>query len=350
MDIIDNIATLAILSVMKLTDYVYDLPNELIAQEPSDKRDESRLMVLDRKTGQIKKRIFRDIVSYFKSGDALVLNDTKVIPARLIGYKKTGGKVEIFLLEKIAPRRWKCLVKPGKRIKVGVKVDLEGITAEIVEHLDNGERIVEFNSQDDEIFKVGQVPLPPYVHNDTIDRNRYQTVYARTDGAVAAPTAGLHFTPELLNQIEKIGVEVLKVTLHVGLGTFRPIKTENINDHEMEFEWLSISKDVANRINEIKAEGGDIFACGTTVVRSLESNTSEDGLCTPGERRTNLFIKPGFKYRIIDHLITNFHLPGSTLLLLVSAFASREQILDAYRDAVESRFRFFSFGDSMLIV
>jgi len=334
---------------MKLSNYLYELPNELIAQEPSDKRDESRLMVLDRSTGQRKEQIFRDVISYFKPGDALVLNDTKVIPARLIGRKETGGKVEIFLLEKVSTGKWKCLVKPGKRLKVGVKVDIEGISAEITEHLDSGERIVEFGSPDKDIFEVGQVPLPPYIHNDSIDRNRYQTVYAKTDGAVAAPTAGLHFTPELLARIEEIGVEVLRITLHVGLGTFRPIKTDDIDDHKMEFEWFSIDKIVADKINQIKKNGGDIFACGTTVVRSLESNASEDGQCLAGARKTNLFIKPGFKYKIIDHLITNFHLPGSTLLLLVSAFANREQILDTYRQAVESRFRFFSFGDSMLI-
>jgi S-adenosylmethionine:tRNA ribosyltransferase-isomerase len=350
MDIIDNKTSLAILSDMKLEDYVYNLPDELIAQEPADKRDESRLMVLDRSKGEIQKIVFKDITQYFKPGDAMVINDTKVIPARLIGKKKTGGKAEVFLLEKVATRRWKCLVKPGKRLKVGTVIDLDNITAEIVEHLDNGERIVEFNSQDSDLFKAGKVPLPPYVHNEDIDRNRYQTVYADVDGAVAAPTAGLHFTPDLLDKIKDIGVEILKVTLHVGLGTFRPIKTKNIDDHAMEFEWFSISEEVANRINDIKSAGGDIFACGTTVVRSLESNASKDGLCMPGQRKTNLFIKPGFSYRIVDHLITNFHLPGSTLLLLVSAFANREQILQAYEEAIDARFRFFSFGDSMLIL
>jgi len=335
---------------MKLSDYRYELPRELIAQEPSDVRDMSKLMVVDRKDESINERVFKDVIEYFSSGDVLVVNDTKVIPARLIGRKKTGGKVEVFLLEKVKDKTWKCLVNPGKRLQVGAEIMIDGISAKIIDRTPSGERIIEFDSSDSEIFNVGEIPLPPYIQNDTVDRNRYQTVYAEREGAVAAPTAGLHFTPDLLSQIKKIGVKILKITLHVGIGTFRPIKTDNVDDHKMDFEWYKISDEIAGSINETKKNGGKIFACGTTVVRTLESNVDENGKLVAGSGKTDLFIKPGFQYKVVDKLITNFHLPGSTLLLLVSAFSNRELMLRAYQQAINSRFRFFSFGDAMLIL
>ncbi len=335
---------------MKLSDYRYELPRELIAQEPSDVRDMSRLMVVDRKDESINERVFKDVIEYFSSGDVLVVNDTKVIPARLIGRKKTGGKVEVFLLEKVRDKTWKCLVNPGKRLQIGAEIMIDGVSAKIIDRTPSGERIIEFDSSDSEIFDVGEIPLPPYIQNDTVDRNRYQTVYAEREGAVAAPTAGLHFTPDLLSQIKKIGVKILKITLHVGIGTFRPIKTDNVDDHKMDFEWYKISDEIAENINNTKKNGGNIFACGTTVVRTLESNVDENGRLVAGSGKTDLFIKPGFQYKVVDKLITNFHLPGSTLLLLVSAFSNRELMLRAYQQAINSKFRFFSFGDAMLIL
>ncbi len=334
---------------MKLSDFVYELPKELIAQEPARVRDESRLMVVDRESRTVKSFVFSDIVNYFKHGDVLVLNDTKVIPARLHGKKPTGGNVEAFLLEKVSDKTWRCLVNPGKRVQVGTEIFFDGVKGKVIDRTESGERIIEFDSIDSDIFGAGEIPLPPYIHNSTVDRSRYQTVYAENDGAVAAPTAGLHFTPKLLKTLEEIGVTVLKVTLHVGIGTFRPIKVENIDDHKMDFEWFEISESVASTINDAKKDGRTIFACGTTVVRTLESNVSEDGKVIPGSGKTDLFIKPGYKYKVIDHLITNFHLPGSTLLLLVSAFADKELIFKAYKQAVDEKYRFFSFGDSMLI-
>lgn len=337
-------------SIMELKDFIYELPKELIAQKPSDVRDMSRLLVLDRSTGSLKEGIFRDVLSYFGKGDVLVLNDTKVIPARIFGKKPTGGNVEVFLLKWEAPSTWKCLVKPGSRLKEGAEVIIDGHRAIIMERTSDGGRIVKFEMEDEKILELGKIPFPPYVHNEKIDPGRYQTVYAKVPGAVAAPTAGLHFTEQLLQELSSRGVSIVKVTLHVGIGTFRPVKTNNIDEHKMEFEWYSVSEEAASIINSAKKTGGSIFACGTTVVRTLESASDKDGLVVPGSGETNLFIKPGYNFKIIDHLITNFHLPGSTLLLLVSALVSREKIFGAYEYAIEKRFRFYSFGDAMLIL
>ncbi|HOO96365.1 MAG TPA: tRNA preQ1(34) S-adenosylmethionine ribosyltransferase-isomerase QueA [Caldisericia bacterium] len=335
---------------MKLSDFWYELPKELISQEPTEKRDESRLMVLNRELGSIEHRSFFDVKTHFKNGDTLVLNNTKVIPARLFGEKETGGKCEVFLLKKLSQRQWKCLVKPGRRLQIGAKITIEGIGAKIIDRTDDGGRVIEFDSSDEEVFSVGEIPLPPYVHNETLDRRRYQTVYADTPGAVAAPTAGLHFTESLLDEIRDMGVNIAYVTLHVGIGTFRPIKVDDVDDHKMDFEWFELPEETANQINDTRQNGGRIFACGTTVVRTLESVADKDGFVKAHSDETNLFIKPGYRYKTVDKLITNFHLPGSTLLLLVSAFASRELIFKAYAEAIEERYRFFSFGDAMLIL
>lgn len=335
---------------MELKDFLYDLPEELIAQEPLAIRDKSRLMVVDRASNSFCEKRFPDVADFFNPGDVLVLNDTKVIPARLFGIKSTGAKVEIFLLRKLDDFKWRCLVKPGARLQPGAKIMIGGITATILDRTDDGGRIVEFDADENTILGIGKIPLPPYVHNTNINPERYQTVFAQNKGAVAAPTAGLHFTPELLSKIESQGVRICKVTLHVGIGTFRPIKVENVDSHKMDFEWCSVSKETADAINAAKSKGGRIIACGTTVVRTLESCADENGLAVAKSAETDLFIKPGFKFKIVDRLITNFHLPGSTLLLLVSAFANRELILSAYREAVSKRFRFFSFGDAMIIL
>jgi S-adenosylmethionine:tRNA ribosyltransferase-isomerase len=335
---------------MKLSDFTYELPGELIAQEPSKVRDQSRLMVLDRPGKTIREQHFSDITQYFAKCDVLVLNDTRVIPARLRGTLKTGGQVEVFLLKRLEESVWKTLVRPGKKLHAGTVFEVGGEKAEVLERTDDGGRIIRFGCDDKTLLGFGNVPLPPYIHNLTVDPERYQTVYSKTEGAVAAPTAGLHFTSELLSQIEEIGVKIAKVTLHVGIGTFRPIKTDNIDDHRMDFEWFSIPEETAQSINNARRNGGKIFACGTTVVRTLESSAKGDGTISPGEGETDLFIKPGYKFRAVDRLITNFHLPGSTLLLLVSAFAGKDFVFSAYRQAVDHRFRFFSFGDAMLIL
>ena len=335
---------------MKLADYVYSLPEELIAQEPSKLRDQSKLMVLDRKTGATEELIFWNIVKFFRPGDVLVLNDTQVIPARLLGNRESGGKIEVFLLKSLDQKRWRCLVKPGSKLKVGTIFKVGEISGQILERDLDGERIVEFDASPEEVLKIGNIPLPPYIHNNEVDRNRYQTVFASRPGAVAAPTAGLHFTNELLKNLEITGVKIVKITLHVGLGTFRPIHCENIDEHRMEFEWFEITKDVAQTINFTRKSGGKVFACGTTTVRTLESSSTSDGEVLASSSETNLFIKPGYKFKVVDHLITNFHLPGSTLLLLVSAFASRDQIFSTYEIAIKDHFRFFSFGDAMLIL
>lgn len=335
---------------MKLSEYQYELPEELIAQEPSPVRDKSRLMVLDRVSQTIGEMVFSDIAFFFKKGDVLVLNDTRVIPARLFGTLKTGGHVEVFLLRKFDGNVWKTLVKPGKKLQIGTKFWIKDVTGTVMDRTEDGGRIVEFDCNENELLGLGNVPLPPYIHRQVDDPERYQTVYSQNRGAVAAPTAGLHFTPELLTQIESLGVTVAKVTLHVGIGTFRPIKVDDVDDHKMDFEWFQISENVANAINHAKNGNGRIFACGTTVVRTLESSTTLEGFVNAGEGETDLFIKPGYKYKIVDKLITNFHLPGSTLLLLVSAFADKEFVFRAYRQAIDHRYRFFSFGDAMLIL
>ncbi len=335
---------------MNLKDFMYELPSELIAQEPAKQRDKSRLLVLDRSDGSIRELMFYDILHFFKAGDVLAVNDTKVIPARLEGVRQTGGKFEVFLLKKISGKTWLCLVKPGQKFKVGSRFNVGNANGVVLERTPNGERVIEIDVDEEELLSLGKVPLPPYIHSHNIDPDRYQTVYANRKGAVAAPTAGLHFTNELLSEIQNKGVKLAKITLHVGLGTFRPIKTDNIDEHKMEYEWFEVSNETAETINSARAKGGFVFACGTTVVRTLESCATDDGVVQPKSGETNLFIKPGYKFRAIDKLITNFHLPGSTLLLLVSAFATREMIFEAYEQAVKGRFRFFSFGDAMIIL
>ena len=340
---------------LKTSDYKYELPKELIAQDPLADRSSSRLMVLDRESGRISHKIFRDIISYLNPGDCLVINDTKVIPARLIGAREgSGGKVEIFLLKRKENDLWETLVRPGKKLREGARVvfgdgDLQ---AEIKEVLPDGNRHVQFYYEgifEEVLDRLGQMPLPPYITHKLEDKNRYQTVYATYEGSAAAPTAGLHFTKELLKEIEKKGVRVARVTLHVGLGTFRPVKVENVTDHRMHSEYYHVSREAASIINRTKEEGGRIISVGTTSTRTLESVADEDGRIHPGSGDTDIFIYPGYKFKCIDALITNFHLPESTLLMLVSALAGREHILAAYEEAVKEGYRFFSFGDAMLI-
>lgn len=345
---------------MKLSDFYYDLPEELIAQHPTEKRDESRLLVLDRKTGNIEHRVFKDIVEYLTPNDCLVINETRVIPARIYGVKKgTESKVEILLLKDMGDNKWEVLVKPGKKCKVGTVLEFgkkeKGealIEATVLDILEDGNRIVELkydgvlNALLDEI---GVMPLPPYIHEKLKEKERYQTVYSRVEGSSAAPTAGLHFTKELLKQIEDMGVKIAKVTLHVGLGTFRPVKEENIEDHKMHSEYYEIDKEACDIINSTKANGGKVFCVGTTSCRTVESAADENGFLVPQKGNTEIFIYPGYKFKVLDNLITNFHLPESTLLMLISALASREMILDTYKIAVEKKYRFFSFGDAMLI-
>lgn len=346
--------------MMKKSDFYYDLPEALIAQTPAEKRDMSRLMVIDRKTDQIEDRHFHDIVDYLKPGDLLVMNDTKVMPVRIYGHKKeTGGKVELLLLKRLDDNRWETMVKPGRKAKPGAvleftdsddKVVLEGT---IEKTIDNGLRVIafEYDGVFEEILnQIGTMPLPPYIHEKLSDPSRYQTVYAKYNGSAAAPTAGLHFTEALLDQIRAMGVKTAAVTLHVGLGTFRPVKEDNILDHQMHSEQYSVSQETADLIEKTKAEGGRVIAVGTTTVRTLESVASRhDGKVVAEHGSTSIFIYPGFHWNVIDALITNFHLPESTLLMLVSSFYDREKILAAYRHAVEEKYRFFSFGDAMFI-
>lgn len=341
---------------MKTSDFDFDLPQELIAQDPLPDRSSSRLMVLDKKTGDISHRIFRDITEYLHSGDCLVINDTKVIPARLIGAREgTGGKVEILLLKRRENDIWETLVKPGKKCRTGARVTFGNgkLKAEIKEVLPDGNRLVQFEYEgifEEVLDQLGQMPLPPYITHKLKDKNRYQTVYARYEGSAAAPTAGLHFTTELLEQIEEMGVRIARVTLHVGLGTFRPVKVDNVLEHHMHSEYYHVSKEAADIINETKASGGRVISVGTTSTRTLESVALDDGTIMPGSGNTEIFIYPGYRFKAIDCLITNFHLPESTLLMLVSALAGRGHILAAYEEAVKERYRFFSFGDAMLIV
>lgn len=341
---------------MKKKDFYYELPRELIAQDPLEKRSNSRLMVLDRATGQTADRHFYDVQEYLRPGDCLVINNTRVIPARLIGVREeTGGKVELLLLRRLGDHLWETLVKPGKKCRTGSRLIFGGglLRAEITEVLPDGNRLVRFayDGVFEEILdQLGQMPLPPYITHALRDKERYQTVYATCDGSAAAPTAGLHFTRELLENIRAMGVEIAEVTLHVGLGTFRPVKEENILDHHMHSEFYQLSAEAADCINRVKANGGRIIAVGTTSTRTLEAAADERGYLRPSFGDTDIFIYPGYRFRVIDGLITNFHLPESTLLMLVSALAGREHILDAYARAVEKRYRFFSFGDAMLII
>lgn len=338
---------------MKLTDFSYELPKELIAQHPAEPRDHARLMLYDKKTGAVEHKHFYDLVDELQAGDVLVFNDSKVIPARLYGKRvPTGGKVEVLLLTPVGEDRWEVLVKPGKKALPGTTIEFpEGLQAEVLDRTDFGGRVVHFTYDgvfDDIIDKIGEMPLPPYIHEKMEDPNEYQTVYARERGSAAAPTAGLHFTDELLQKIRDKGVEEVFVTLHVGLGTFRPVEEENIEDHQMHSEFYSITPEAANAINRAKAEGRRIIAVGTTSIRTLES-AGTTGMLKAGSGWTNIFIYPGFTFHIVDALVTNFHLPESTLLMLISALSTREQILHAYEIAVKEKYRFFSFGDAMFI-
>ena len=341
---------------MKKSDFYYDLPEELIAQTPLEKRDTSRLMVLDRQTGQVTHRHFYEIGEYLAPGDCLVINDTKVIPARLYGQKTgTGGAVEVLLLRDLGEGAWECIVYPGKRLRQGAQITFgDGrLTATIRQVLENGNRIIDFHYQGiflEILNELGEMPLPHYIKEHLEDPDRYQTVYCREPGSAAAPTAGLHFTPELMEQLQKKGILFAAITLHVGLGTFRPVKEEEITDHVMHSEQYFVTEDAARRINETRRRGNRVIAVGTTSCRTLETVTDENHVTHSGSGNTDIFSYPGYQFKGIDGLITNFHLPESTLVMLVSALAGREHILDAYRQAVEARYRFFSFGDSMLIL
>lgn len=340
---------------MKTSDFYYDLPKELIAQDPLEDRSASRLMHLNKETGEYEHGHFRDILKYLKPGDCLVINDTKVIPARLYGSKVgTDAAIEILLLKRRENDIWETLVKPGKKCKVGTVISFgDGIlTGEVVDIVDEGNRLIQFHY--DGIFEeildqLGEMPLPPYITHKLQDKNRYQTVYAKHEGSAAAPTAGLHFTKELLQQVQDAGVKIAHVTLHVGLGTFRPVKVEDVTQHHMHSEFYVVEEDQAKLINDTKVAGGRVIAVGTTSCRTLESATGEDGILKAGSGWTEIFIYPGYRFKMIDGLITNFHLPESTLVMLVSALAGKEHIMAAYEEAVREKYRFFSFGDAMMI-
>lgn len=341
---------------MNVKDFYYDLPEELIAQDPLKVRTESRLMVLDRESGDVYHRHFFNVKEYLKPGDCLVINNTKVIPARLIGEKEeTGGKVEVLLLKRKDDSTWETLVKPGKKCRVGARLSFGNglLKAEVLDVLEEGNRLVKFFYEgifEEILDELGQMPLPPYITHQLEDKNRYQTVYAKYEGSAAAPTAGLHFTNELLDEIHKMGVNIAEVTLHVGLGTFRPVKVENVFDHHMHSEFYSVTKEAADLINETKARGGRVISVGTTSTRTLEAASDENGMLTETSGWTEIFIYPGYKFKVIDGLITNFHLPESTLLMLVSALAGKENVMNAYEIAVKEKYRFFSFGDAMIII
>lgn len=341
---------------MDVKDFYYDLPQELIAQDPLEDRSSSRLMVLDKITGEVEHRHFKDITEYLRPGDCLVINNTKVIPARLYGVKEgTEAKIEILLLKRKENDIWETLVKPGKKCKIGTKIVFgEGIlTGEVVDIVEEGNRLIQFHYEgifEEILDRLGQMPLPPYITHQLQDKNRYQTVYAKYDGSAAAPTAGLHFTPELLQQVRDMGVEIAEVTLHVGLGTFRPVKETDVLKHHMHSEFYKIEQSEADKINKAKKEGHRVIAVGTTSTRTLESAADENGFRTEKSGWTEIFIYPGYQFKVIDALITNFHLPESTLVMLVSALAGREHVLAAYETAVEEKYRFFSFGDAMFIV
>lgn len=340
---------------MKVKDFYFDLPHELIAQHPLEKRDESRLMVLNKKTGELEHRVFKDIINYLNPGDCLVLNDTRVMPARLYGSKEgTGGKMEFLLLRRYPDDVWETLVKPGKRGKVGARFVFGNgeLLGEIIEVLDNGNRKIKFYYEgifEEVLDRLGEMPLPPYIEEKLEDRERYQTVYSKEVGSAAAPTAGLHFTEELLERIKAKGINIAFVTLHVGLGTFRPVKAENIEEHEMHSEFYVLDEENAEIINNAKRCGGRVIAVGTTSNRTLESIATEEGIVKAQSGYTSIFIYPGYKFKIVDAIITNFHLPESTLIMLISAFSTRDIIMNAYKEAVENKYRFFSFGDAMFI-
>ena len=340
---------------MKTRDFWYELPEELIAQTPLQQRDSSRMMVLDRKTGEITHRHFYDILGYLNPGDCLVMNDSRVLPARLLGHRPTGGAVEILLLRDLGNKKWECLCKPGRKMQVGNEVLFGNgeLTAVVTEVLEDGNRIVEFRYEGiflEVLERLGKMPLPPYIKAELQDQERYQTVYSREVGSAAAPTAGLHFTNELLEQIRRKGVKTVFVTLHVGLGTFRPVKAEDISEHHMHSELCMISDETAEILNATKADGGRIICVGTTSCRTLESLVNEDGRFEAKSKWTEIFIYPGYQFKAMQGLITNFHLPESTLVMLVSAFAGRDHVLAAYHEAVKKEYRFFSFGDAMCIL
>ncbi len=341
---------------MNKSDFYFELPERLIAQDPLSDRSSSRLLVLDKNDGSIEHRIFKDIKDYLKKGDCLVLNDTKVIPARLLGTRiPSGAAVEILLLKRMSADTWECLVRPGRKMRKGDQASFGNgdLKATVTDQLDDGNRIVrfEFDGVFEEVLdRLGEMPLPPYITHKLEDPSRYQTVYAKYDGSAAAPTAGLHFTPELLKEIEDMGVDIVYVTLHVGLGTFRPVKEDNILDHKMHSEWYEVTRETAEHINAAKKRGSRVICVGTTSTRTVESAADESGIVHPGSGDTDIFIYPGYKFKVLDALITNFHLPESTLVMLVSALAGRENVLNAYKCAVEKEYRFFSFGDAMFIV
>lgn len=340
--------------MLKTKDFYYDLPEELIAQTPVYPRDSSRLLVYDRTNDSVSHEHFYDLPNHLKKGDVLVINDTKVYPARLYAYTEHGGKVEILLLKRLDLNEWECLVKPGKKAREGVKLTVnEELSLTVVSRTQTGERIIKFEYEgvfEDILSRAGEMPLPPYIHEKLKDRDRYQTVYCREEGSAAAPTAGLHFTPELLERIEKSGVEIVRVQLNVGLGTFRPVKCENILEHEMHVEYFNVSQESAAKINAAKREGRRVIAVGTTSVRTLETVADDSGMVHACSGNTGIFIYPPYKFKCVDALVTNFHLPESTLIMLVSAFSSREKTLELYKTAVDDGYRFFSFGDAMLVL
>lgn len=340
---------------MNVRDFYFDLPQELIAQDPLEDRSASRLLVLDKHTGEIQHRHFRDILSYLRKGDCLVINDTKVIPARLFGVKEgTEAKIEILLLKRKENDIWETLVKPGKKAKVGTVITFgEGLLkGTVIDVVEEGNRLIQFSYEgifEEILDRLGQMPLPPYITHQLKDKNRYQTVYAKHEGSAAAPTAGLHFTKELLEEIVAMGVTIAHVTLHVGLGTFRPVKVDEIESHHMHSEFYIIEEEEAKKVNEAKKNGGRIVCVGTTSCRTVESASTEEGILKAGSGWTEIFIYPGYRFKILDCLITNFHLPESTLVMLVSALAGRDHVLHAYAEAIKERYRFFSFGDAMLL-
>ena len=340
---------------MKVTDYYFDLPQEQIAQDPLEDRSSSRLLVLDKETGEYSHHIFREITEFLKPGDCLVLNNTKVIPARLFGEKEgTQAKIEILLLKRKENDVWETLVKPGKKAKVGTKIIFGGglLVGEVIHIVEEGNRLIKFTYEgifEEILDQLGQMPLPPYITHQLKDKNRYQTVYAKYDGSAAAPTAGLHFTPELLQQVKDMGVDIAEVTLHVGLGTFRPVKVDNILEHHMHSEFYMVTQEAADKINNAKKNGHRVICVGTTSCRTIESAADENGMLRESSGWTEIFIYPGYQFKVLDCLITNFHLPESTLLMLVSALAGREHVLAAYEEAVKEGYRFFSFGDAMFI-
>ena len=340
---------------MKTSDFYFDLPEELIAQDPLEDRSSSRLLVLNKETGSITHKVFKDIKEYLKPGECLVLNNTKVIPARLIGEKEgTGAKIELLLLKRFEGDVWETLVKPGKKAKPGTRIVFGGglLVGEITEVIEDGNRHIKFYYEgifEEILDQLGQMPLPPYIHHQLQDKNRYQTVYAKYEGSAAAPTAGLHFTQDLLEELKDMGVIVASVTLHVGLGTFRPVKVDDVTQHHMHSEFYQVLPEEAEKINAAKREGRRVICVGTTSCRTIESAADENGVVQAGSGDTDIFIYPGYKFKVLDCLITNFHLPESTLLMLVSALAGKEHIMDAYKEAVEMKYRFFSFGDAMFI-